>query len=190
MWQLNKIPSDPHKDKAMKWSKENPRTIGIAINVGTEITAEPIQKGKLGIESIDFGFCYILDKNAIPPTKEHWLLRIMANFNLDGVKFTLKNINPELKSAGLGGSAAVTTGVALLCNRLAGKSFSEHQIIGMASMLEEDLGVSITGTQEQSNAVFGGVRDYIWFPYGIPSQDNFYGTSIRQEIMNQKDYKK
>ncbi|MAG44903.1 GHMP kinase [bacterium] len=189
MWELGKIPSNPLRDKSMKWSIGYPRTIGIAINVGTEITAEPIQSGKLGVESIDFGFCYILDKDAIPPTKEHWLLRIMANFNLDGIKFTLRNLHPELKSAGLGGSAAVTTGVALLCNRLSRKPFSQHQIIGLASMLEQDLEVSITGTQEQSNAVFGGVRDYIWFPFGIPGTDNFFGTSIRQEIMPKKDYK-
>lgn len=175
-WKLNQDP------------KLQPRTIGITINVGTDIIAEPLKPGKIGVESIDFGFCYIFDKGAVPAIKENWLLRVMEAFNLDGVKFTIKNIFPELKSAGLGGSAAVTTGTALLANKLTGNKFNNFQIIGMASMLEQDLGVSLTGTQEQSNAVFGGVTDYVWFPWGIPGKDNFYGTSIREKLLEPKDY--
>lgn len=168
--------------------KLQPRTIGITINVGTDIITEPLKPGKVGVESIDFGFCYIFDKGAVPPIKENWLLRVMEAFDLDGVKFIIKNIYPELKSAGLGGSAAVTTGVALLANRLSGNKLSKFQIIGMASLIEQDLGVSLTGTQEQSNAVFGGVTDYQWFPWGQPGQDNFYGTSIREKLLIAKDY--
>lgn len=187
-YQLADLPKDLNQDKAMRWSRGYPRTVGITINIGTVIEAEPLKLGKLGVESVDFGFCYVFDKDKIAPTKENWLLRIMSAFNLDGVKFTLRNMNPELKSAGLGGSAAVTTGVAILANALSGNQFSASQIIGMASITEEDLGVSITGTQEQSNVVFGGVIDYIWFPWGIPGKDNFYGTSVRQTLLNSKDY--
>jgi len=169
-------------------AKYQPRTVGITISVGTDIVVEPLKPGKIGVESIDFGFCYIFDKGKVPSIKENWLLRVMEVFNLDGVKFTIRNIYPELKSAGLGGSAAVTTGCALLANRLTHSKFSASQIIGMASMLEQDLGVSLTGTQEQSNAVFGGVVDYTWYPWGIPGKDNFYGTSIRQKLLEPKDY--
>lgn len=187
-WKLKNIPENPFSDPAMTWSNDYPRTVGISINVGTEITASPLPIGKIGVESLDFGFCYVFKKGEIPPIKENWLLRIMETFDLDGVKFTIKNTNPALKSAGLGGSAAVTTGVALLANKLTGEKFTPHQIIGMASMMEQDLGVSITGTQEQSCVMFGGVRDYIWFPWGIPGKDNFYGTSINHEILAQEDY--
>lgn len=187
-WRLTDIPKNPHADPAREWSNGLPRTVGISISVGTEIVAVPIEPGKLGVESIDFGFSYIYSKEAIPPTRENWLLRIMDTFNLDGVKFVIKNERPELKSAGLGGSAAVTTGVCLLANKLTGSCFSNHQIIGMASMIEHDLGVSITGTQEQSAAVFGGIRDYLWFPWGVPGEENFYGTSLRQELLTPADY--
>jgi|ETNmetMinimDraft_2_1059921.scaffolds.fasta_scaffold06027_3 D-glycero-alpha-D-manno-heptose-7-phosphate kinase len=187
-WKLKEIPENYHEDPSMLWSKGIPRTVGISIDVGTEIIAEPLEKGKIGVESKDFNFLYEYEKNTVPPIKENWLLRVMEVFNLSGVKFIIKNNNPNLKSAGLGGSAAVTTGVALLANKLTGNKLTPHQIVGMASMMEEDLGVSITGTQEQSCAVFGGVRDYIWFPWGIPGKEGFYGTSIRQELLKPEEY--
>ncbi len=183
-WKL----TNPEQTIDAAWSNGLPRTVGISINVGIEIIAAPIQKGKLCVESVDYGFCYTFDKGKIPPKKENWLLRIMETFDLDGVKFTIKNNNPALKSAGLGGSAAVTTGVCLLANMLTGNKFTKTQLIGMASMLEQDFGVSITGTQEQSCVMFGGVRDYIWFPFGVPGEDNFYGTSVRQVLLEQHEY--
>jgi len=188
MWHMIGIPEDPFNDSSMAWSKGLPRTLGITIDVGTEITAEPAPEGKLGIESVDFGFSYLYDKDEIPPIKENWLLKIMGVFNLSGVKFVTRNLFPELKSAALGGSASVTTGVAILANKLAREKFDEHQLVGLASVMEHDLEVSITGTQEQSNVVFGGVVDYIWFPWGIPGEGSFYGTSIRQEILKEADY--
>jgi len=187
-WKLTHVPQNPLEEPSMSWSGGLPRTIGISINVGIDIIAEPIAKGKLCVESVDYGFCYTYEKGSIPPMKESWLLRIMEIFDLDGVKFTVKNQNPALKSAGLGGSAAVTTGVCLLANLLTGSKFSETQLIGMASMIEQDFGVSLTGTQEQSCVMFGGVRDYVWFPFGVPNQDNFYGKSINQEIVKPENY--
>lgn len=186
-WKLTK-PKDPSEDQSIQWSKGLPRTVGMTINIGTEIQAEPIEPGKLAVESVDFGFSYTFNKGTIPPMKETWLLRILETFDLDGVKFTIKNQDPALKSAGLGGSAAVTTGVCLLANKLCGSPFTPAQIIGMASMTEEDLGVSITGTQEQSCVLYGGIKDYIWFPWGIPGKDNFYGTSIRQDLLHKEDF--
>lgn len=187
-WKLTKIPENLLEDPTMSWSKGLPRTIGISINVGIDIIAEPISKGKLSVESVDYGFCYTYDKGTIPPMRETWLLRIMETFDMEGVKFTIKNKEPALKSAGLGGSAAVTTGVCLLANLLTGNKFSKPQMLGMAATIEQDLGVSITGTQEQSCVMYGGVRDYLWFPFGIPGKDNFFGTSIRQELVKPEDY--
>lgn len=189
-WKFTPLPKDLNEDPSRIWSASLPRTIGMSINIGTEIIATPIDQGKLGVESLDFGFSFTFDKNAIPPKKEYWLLKLMQAFDLDGVKFTIRNKFPELKSAGLGGSAALTTGVCLLANKLKGNIFSMPQLIGMASLIEEDLGVSITGTQEQSCAVYGGIRDYIWFPWGLPlpGQQNLYGTSLQQELLNPSEY--
>ncbi len=170
------------------WSRNLPRTVGICIDVGIEIFAQPIERGKLCVESVDYGFCYTFDKDLIPPIKENWLLRIMKVFDLDGVKFTIQNKHPALKSAGLGGSAAVTTGVCLLANELSGRPFSKTQLIGMASMMEQDFGISLTGTQEQSCVMYGGIRDYIWHPFGIPGEENFYGSSTRMELLSPSDY--
>jgi len=176
------------EDSSMEWSRKLPRTVGFSIDIGTDIIATPIDKGMLCVESWDYDYVRLAKKEEIPPTKENYLLVIMNIFGLDGVKFTIKNHDPKLKSAGMGGSAAVTTAVALLANKLTGNKFSRGQIIGMASMIEEDFGVSLTGTQEQSCAVYGGVKDYIWFPYGIPGKENFYGASIRQTLLKKESY--
>jgi D-glycero-alpha-D-manno-heptose-7-phosphate kinase len=105
------------------------------------------------------------------------------------VKFVLQNLRPNIKSSGLGGSATAAVGVCMLANELAGKPFSEIQLISMASRIEQDLGVSIVGTQEQSNVLFGGVTDYVWFPWGMPQHPNSgYGESLRSELIPPKDY--
>ena len=175
-------------DPSSHWSKRLPRTISFSIDVGTNIVASPIEKGMLCVESWDYDYVRLAKKGEITPTKENYLLVIMNMFGLDGVKFTIRNHDPMLKSAGLGGSASVSTAVALLANKLTGNKFNYDQIIGMASMIEEDFGVSLTGTAEQSCAVYGGVKDYIWFPYGVPGQGNFYGSSIRQTLLHKEDY--
>lgn len=175
-------------DGSMNWSKEMPRTVGIGIDIGTDIVASPIEKGMLCVESWDYDYVRLAKKNEVTHNKENYLLVLMNIFGLDGVKFTIRNHDPKLKSAGMGGSAAVSTAVALLANKLTGNKYNRDQIVGMASMIEEDFGVSLTGTQEQSCAVYGGVRDYIWFPYGVPGQGNFYGSSIRQTILDKEDY--
>jgi D-glycero-alpha-D-manno-heptose-7-phosphate kinase len=55
--------------------------------------------------------------------------------------------------------------------------------------MEQDLGVSLVGTQEQSNVLFGGVTDYVWFPWGLPHQSGTgYGDSLRSELIPPADY--
>ena len=187
-WSLPEVPEDLLSDPTWAWSANLPRTVGMAINIGMEITAHPLPKGNVGVQSVDFGFHYVEEKGNILPNKKFWLLHLLELFGLSGVEFRCRNLCPELKSAGLGGSAAVTTGVALLANKLAGSPFSDAQLVGMASRVEHDLGVSITGTQEQSNAVYGGVRDYVWFPHGVPGQEGAYGSSLHQEIILPEQY--
>ena len=103
--------------------------------------------------------------------------------------FVLKNLKEGLQSSGLGGSSAAATGVCILANELAGRPFSKVQLISLASRIEQNFGVSITGTQEQSNVLLGGVTDYVWFPWGIPEQpDTGYGGSLRFELITPPDY--
>ena len=189
MWRWQqRLPKDLYSDPSMKWSKGFPRTIGITIDSGTIIEAHPLEPGKLGIKSIEYRIEHIKETGKIPPRKEYWLLKAMEIFGLDGVLFKLYNIKPGTRSAGLGGSATATTGVCLLANKLSNANFTETQIVAMASRLEQDLSVSITGTQEQSNVVFGGIMDYIWFPWGIPGTSDSFGASVRTMLLDENQY--
>lgn len=190
LWRLPRIPHDYQKDPSMKWSRHMPRTIGITINTGTKVEAYPLEPNKIGVRSIEYGTEVIGRPGEIIPSIENWLLKIIDIFSLSGVMFVLHNLRTGTHSAGLGGSATATTGVCILANELAGKPFSSTQLVSMASYMEHDLGVSITGTQEQANVLYGGIVDYIWCPWGIPGQPNTgFGSSIRTELLSPKYYK-
>jgi D-glycero-alpha-D-manno-heptose-7-phosphate kinase len=188
LWRMPQVP-EKVSDPSLAWTHTLPRTVAITIDTGTKITAHPLEPGLIGIESLDFGYTLFSAPGEVLPTKENWLLKLMDTFSLSGVKFVLQNLRQNIKSSGLGGSAAVAVGVCILANELAGRPFSAVQLISMASRMEQDLGVSLVGTQEQSNVLFGGVTDYVWFPWGVPHQPNTgYGDSLRSELVPPKDY--
>jgi len=143
----------------------------------------------IAVESVDEGTRVRGKPGTIRPTKRKWLLKILDIFGLRGTEFVTQNLQTDTLFAGLGGSATVTTAVCILANELAGRPLGAMQIIAMASRMEQDLGISITGTQEQSNVVFGGIRDYVWFPWGIPGQEaTGYGQSLQSELIPPGDY--
>jgi galactokinase/mevalonate kinase-like predicted kinase len=184
-WSLPQIPNNINEDIEMKWTRFLPRTVGITINTGTKILAMPYESESIAVQSIEYGTEVTAKCKEVLPIKENWLLKILDLFDLKGVKFVLHNLRVGIQSSGLGGSATATTGVCILANELSGRPFSPVQLVSMASRIEQDFGVSITGTQEQSNVIYGGVCDYVWFPWGIPNKSNTgYGTSIKSELVS------
>jgi galactokinase/mevalonate kinase-like predicted kinase len=189
MWVLPEIPADLSSDPSLAWSRHIPRTVAITIDTGTLIQAEPYEAGRLAAQSIEYGVEVSGVPGSIPAATENWLLKIMEAFGLSGVRFVLRNLRDGTHSSGLGGSATATTGTCILANSLAGRPYGPTQLIAMASRMEQDLGVSLTGTQEQSNVLFGGVVDYAWFPWGVPGrQESGYGSSIRSTLLEEADY--
>jgi len=179
----------PANDPGMEWTRGLPRTVGITIDTGTRIQAMPFQAGLIGVRSIEYGTEVVARLGEVVPVKENWLVKVLDIFRLSGVIFVLQNLHAGIQSSGLGGSATATTGVCILANELAGRPLSGVQLISLASRLEQDFGVSITGTQEQSNVIFGGVVDYVWFPWGIPgSPESGYGYSVRSELLAPSEY--
>ncbi|WP_414469238.1 GHMP kinase [Methanobacterium sp. ACI-7] len=184
-----KLPNIKEDDPTLKWSQNLPRTVGITIDTGTMIEAHPCDPDLIGVNSVEYDSIVTAVPGKVVPVKENWLLKILEIFNLSGVMFVLKNIHEGTKSSGLGGSATAAIGTCILANELAGKPFSNIQLISLASRIEQSFGISLTGTQEQSNVIFGGVRDYVWFPWGIPGQkDTGYGESLRFELIKPEDY--
>ena len=190
LWRLPRMPEDIQADPAMGWTRTLPRTVGITIDTGTRIEARPFDPELIAVRSLEYATEAVGRPGQVTPTKDNWLLKILDAFGLAGVMFFLQNLRAGTQSAGLGGSATAMTGVCILANELAGQPFSKSQLISLASRMEQDLGVSITGTQEQSNVVFGGVADYVWFPWGIPGRsETGYGESLRLELIPPGDYR-
>lgn len=189
LWSMPEMPDDLSADPTMGWTRLLPRTVGITIDTGTMVEAQPFKRTALAIQSIDYGIEVEGTLGGISPIRENWLLKIMEIFGLVGVKFVLRNLRADTHSAGLGGSATATTAVCLLANKLAGEPLGSTQLISMASRMEQDLGVSITGTQEQSNVIYGGVVDYVWFPWGIPGRPGTgYGESLRTYLIRTDEF--
>ncbi|MBN1866361.1 GHMP kinase [Candidatus Sumerlaeota bacterium] len=184
LWALPVVWRDSGDDAALSWTSHLPRTVGITIDTGTQVQALPFEPDRIGVRSVEYGTEVVGKPGEVIPTRENWLLKIIEAFGLSGVQFVLHNVRPGIQSSGLGGSATATTGVCILANELAGRPFSPSQLVSLASRTEQDLGVSLTGTQEQSNVVFGGVTDYVWFPWGLPSEPHSnYGSSIRRTLV-------
>ncbi len=165
-WKLPKIPKND--DPARKWTTNLPRTVGITIDTGTKIEAHPFDPELICVKSVEYKTEVTAMTGEVTPVKENWLLKILEIFDLSGVMFVLENLREGIQSSGLGGSSTAAIGVCILANELAGRPFNNIQLISLASRIEQGFGVSITGTQEQSNVMFGGVTDYVWFPWGIP----------------------
>jgi Predicted kinase related to galactokinase and mevalonate kinase len=188
LWRLPDMPIPDDEEEFAYWSRDLPRTVGITIDVGCRVEARPFARGQIGIVSDDYGYHEEAAVGNVPFRKEQWLLKVLDLFKLSGVQMILHNLVPGIKSSGLGGSATATTAVCLLANELAGAPFSGEQIVAIASLIEQDMGISITGTQEQSNVVYGGVTDYVWFPWGIPNAEGAYGTSLRRTLLQENHY--
>jgi Homoserine kinase len=189
LWSMPQMSVDIKAGPEMGWTRRLPRTIGLTIDTGTKIEAHPFDPDLIAVQSMDYGTEVRGKSGAVPPTKENWLLKILDSFGLTGVKFVLRNLRSGTLSSGLGGSATAATGVCILANELGGRPLSQAQLIPMASRMEQYSGVSLTGTQEQSNVIYGGVVDYIWFPWGIPGQPGTgYGESIRTELIRPENY--
>jgi len=187
-WRLPDGVMPENEEEFARWSKGLPRTVGITIDTGCRVTARALEPGRIGIVSDDYGYHEEMAAGHVPFRKELWLLRILDIFGLSGVQMILHNLMPGIKSSGLGGSATATTAVCLMANKLAGARFTGEQIVAIASLIEQDIGISITGTQEQSNVIYGGVTDYVWFPWGMPGEGSSYGTSIRRTLLEEADY--
>lgn len=188
LWQVPEGPPPEGEDDFAFWSKGLPRTVGMTIDIGCAVETHPFESGQVQVVSRDYGVQQTMQASHIPYRKELWLLKVLDIFGLSGVRLELHNLVPGIKSAGLGGSATATTATCLLANELAKAQFSPEQIVALASLVEQDMGVSITGTQEQSNVVYGGVTDYVWFPWGIPGSRGAYGTSIRRTLLKEAEY--
>ena len=183
------LPAKPDSgDCSGQWTRYLPRTIAMTVDVGCKVVAKPLKPGQIGIASKDYNYEEKLPAGTVPFEKRFWLLKIVDLFNISGVQLVLHNLIPGIKSSGLGGSATAATAVCLMANKLAGSPFNMDQIVTMASLIEQDMGVSLTGTQEQANVVYGGVTDYVWFPWGIPGQQGMYGSSLRFSLLEEEFY--
>jgi D-glycero-alpha-D-manno-heptose-7-phosphate kinase len=114
----------------------------------------------------------------------------MEAFGLNGVLFLFEDIDKRTRSGGLGGSATATTAAAILANHLTGSCMSDSQVVALSSVYENELGVSLTGTQEQWNVIKGGVADYVWFPWGRPHKGTGYGDAMVRELLPKEHYSK
>ena len=189
LWTAPEWPDDPAADVTAAWSDGLPRTVCLTIDTGTRVVAKPFDPGMLRVCSVDNGSEVTARAGVVAAHEGNWLVKAMDAFGLSGVTFELESLRSGLLSAGLGGSATAMTAVCLLANRLAGEPMDEYQIVTLAARLENDLGRSLTGTQEQSNVVWGGVRDYLWLPWGMPGElRQGLGTSIQQVLLSGQAY--
>jgi D-glycero-alpha-D-manno-heptose-7-phosphate kinase len=89
---------------------------------------------------------------------------IASHFGLHGLAISIESEFPP--RSGLGGSGALAVAVIGALNearvRQGYRRLSKQEIVLLAQRIENDLGLSLTGLQDQAAAAYGGVNRWIW----------------------------
>src|SRR5438093_12618815 len=54
-WSLPQLPENLSADPTMDWTRSLPRTVGITIDTGTRIHAEPFHPTMIAVQSVEYG---------------------------------------------------------------------------------------------------------------------------------------
>lgn len=142
----------------------NPTTVNIALELRTRVRLTSCEEGRLIVSSTGF------------PTKEYpsftspfdsrlgLVSAIVSCFGLHGLHVQIESTSPP--RSGLGGSGAVAVALIGALNELGAdlglRQLSQMEIAVLAHRIEDGLGVSLTGLQDQVAALYGGVNQWIW----------------------------
>jgi D-glycero-alpha-D-manno-heptose-7-phosphate kinase len=158
---------------ALPFEKIAPTTVNIAIAPKIEVRLAPYKSGLIHIKSSDLGEDEFQISN-MPFEGPLGLVLAITNFyGIHGVDINITNHAP-IKS-GLGGSSSLSVALISAFDQIdqdeSSHARSKRQVAYLSHVLENNLGFSITGMQDQLAAVYGGVHQWLW---NYSSPDRIY----------------
>jgi D-glycero-alpha-D-manno-heptose-7-phosphate kinase len=141
-----------------------PVTVNIALELRTKVELLPFENGYTKISSPGFPSREFRLADAPLDSSVGLVAAILYHFHVDGVHVQVKSESPP--RSGLGGSGVLAVCViAALTEALADLGhprLSRIQQVCLAQNIEEGLGTSRSGLQDQAAAMFGGVNQWVW----------------------------
>lgn len=166
-----------------------PATTNISLGTRTYCHLRPYKNGFIKISAGDKSEVQPADNLVFTPDKTDFGLcyAIANSFNVDGLEIEYEFGLPPKSGLGGSGILSVATISALDAARSRNDDsylpLSQSQIINLAHNIENGLGFSMTGHQDQC-ATYGGVNFWRW-TYGEPrSPSNF----VQVEVLEEKDF--
>lgn len=150
--------------RALALVKESfcPQTVNLAIDLRTEVQLKAYQAGKLYVKVAGVGEEEVVADAMSFEGPLGLLYAIASFFGVSGVAICVHSQIPVRRGLGGSGSLAVALIAAfaeLLKEQL---SFSRARIAWLAHALEDSMGFSMTGLQDQLAAVYGGLHCWTW----------------------------
>lgn len=172
------------------WSRESLRTPGICL------AGEPIRFRAVPADdpaayeyfAPDFHDRPLSVRPPLPARPELFVLNVLRQFGLEGVRVEAEPMPALYRGTGLGGSNLAHLAATILAAALSGTRLTMGQLYVAATQLENtfgvvprddgglDFGVSLTGGQESLTALQGGAWDNVHLPthlgpYGVASRE-------------------
>lgn len=141
-----------------------PTTVNIALELRTKVELLPFEHAYIRITSRGFPSHKFRLADAPLGSPIGLVAAILYHFHVHGVHVRIESESPP--RSGLGGSGALAVCViAAITEALADLGYprlSRVQQICLAQNIEEGLGTSRSGLQDQAAAMFGGVNQWVW----------------------------
>lgn len=152
------------KTLALPYSKITPVTVNMALTSRVTVTLLPYEDERVKVTSEGFESEECLLDSAPFDSPLGLLFAVAVHFQFHGVHMVVKTDAPP--SSGLGGSGATTVATVHALSKaaanLGGKLLSRKATALLAYAIEDALGISPTGLQDQLAATFGGVNKWSW----------------------------
>ena len=141
-----------------------PTTVNIALDLRIRVRVEPYTKGRILISSKGLAKEEYVAFESPFQGKLGLVAAIASHFGLHGLAISIESEFPP--RSGLGGSGALAVAVIGALNearaRQGYRRLSKQEIVLLAQRIENDLGFSLTGLQDQAAAAYGGVNRWVW----------------------------
>lgn len=173
------------KALALPYETINPSMVNIALDLRTVVSLSSFDENKVCIHSHGFS-PEVSDYDNLPLDSDlGFIFAIASYFNVSGLKIDISTVIPP--RSGLGGSgvvaitviAAISKCLSILKNT---PLLSGNQIALLANSIEDGMGFSLAGLQDQLAGIYGGVNKWTWI------YSRFSHPYDREVLLHPEDY--
>lgn len=153
------------KAMALPLEKAHPVTVNFALDLRTEITLLPFEKGRISVTSDGFASPEEHAADSVPFDSSFGIFfAAVSHFGFDGLKVQIHSDSP-VKSA-LGGSSTALVALVKALSKAAaltgGRMLEPDEVLHLGYHLEDSVSRGKCGIQDQAAAAYGGIHLWEW----------------------------